>query len=85
MRQHMTRLAPFVLSGVLQLPQLTKRLIGYILSDDEEVGVSDPCNYFGSQTLILIYGGSYSTKQIGMCASTSKEEQELFIILFPDK
>ena len=27
----------------------------------------------------------YSTKQIGMCSGTSKEEQEFFIILFPNK
>ena len=27
----------------------------------------------------------FSTKQIGMCSGTSKEEQEFFIILLPDK
>jgi hypothetical protein len=31
-----------------------------MLSDDVEVGVSDPCNIFGSQTLILINGGYIS-------------------------
>ena len=29
-------------------------------TDDVEVGVSDPCNIFGSQTLILINGGYIS-------------------------